>query len=63
MSIFWELGICANVVSAWLGSIYDAIKLILEAADLELLAKIFAVRNSSLRDFGLAFEEVVPASC
>jgi hypothetical protein len=47
-SIFWEPGIQCNLASAWLGSIYEAIAPILEAGDMERLAKVFALRRPKL---------------
>jgi hypothetical protein len=47
-SIFWEPGIQCNLVSAWLGSIHEAIMPILEAGDMERLAKVFALRRPQL---------------
>jgi hypothetical protein len=42
-SIFWEPGLDCNLASAWLGSIYHVIKPILQAGNLEMLAKVFAL--------------------
>jgi len=47
-SIFWEPGIQCNLASAWLGSIHQVIKPILEAGDMERLAKVFALRRPRL---------------
>ncbi|OBT97354.1 hypothetical protein VE01_04351 [Pseudogymnoascus verrucosus] len=40
-SVFWESGIDCNVVSAWLSSIHEVIKPVLESQDTELLIKMF----------------------
>jgi hypothetical protein len=47
-SIFWEPGIQCNLASAWLGSIHQVIKPLLEAGDMEMLAKTFAFRKPQL---------------
>lgn len=40
-SVFWESGVDCNVVSAWLSSIHEVIKPVLESRDTELLIKMF----------------------
>lgn len=40
-SVFWESGVDCNVVSAWLSSIHEVIKPVLESRDTELLIKTF----------------------
>lgn len=40
-SVFWESDVDCNVVSAWLASIHEVIKPVLESRDTELLIKIF----------------------
>jgi hypothetical protein len=47
-SIFWEPGVQCNLASAWLGSIHQVIKPILEAGNMEKLAKVFAHRRPQL---------------
>ncbi|KAF4636207.1 hypothetical protein G7Y89_g1863 [Cudoniella acicularis] len=54
-SIFWEPGIHSNVASAWLGSIYNVLQPLLEAANMELLAKVLAIRNPRLAPLWLGF--------
>ncbi|ESZ90331.1 hypothetical protein SBOR_9287 [Sclerotinia borealis F-4128] len=44
-SIFWEPGLDCNLVSAWFGAILEVLRPIIEAGDLEMLAKIFIVRR------------------
>lgn len=44
-SIFWEPGLECNLVSAWFGAILEVLQPIIEAGDLEMLAKIFIVRR------------------
>ncbi|KAH8653942.1 hypothetical protein BGZ60DRAFT_386758 [Tricladium varicosporioides] len=46
-SIFWEPGLDCNLVSAWFGSILEVVRPIVEAGDLEVLAKIFMARRRS----------------
>lgn len=53
--IFWEPGIQSNVASAWLGSIHNVLQPLLEAANMELLAKVFAFRNPRLAPIWLGF--------
>ncbi|KFY32934.1 hypothetical protein V495_08592 [Pseudogymnoascus sp. VKM F-4514 (FW-929)] len=40
-SVFWEADVDCNVVSAWLSSIHEVIKPVLESRDTELLIRIF----------------------
>ncbi len=47
-SIVWQPGVQCNVASAWLGSIHEVLKPLLEAADMEMLAKVFALRCPQL---------------
>ena len=47
-SIFWEPGVQCNLASAWLGSIHQVIKPLLEAGSMERLAKVFALRRPRL---------------
>ncbi|KAH9217378.1 hypothetical protein DL95DRAFT_105625 [Leptodontidium sp. 2 PMI_412] len=54
-SIFWEPGIHSNVASAWLGSIYNVLQPVIEAANVELLAKPLAMRNPRLAPLWLGF--------
>ncbi|KAF4635377.1 hypothetical protein G7Y89_g2724 [Cudoniella acicularis] len=54
-SIFWEPGIQANVASPWLGSIHQVLRPLLEAGDMGLLAKVFAIRNPKLAPLWLGF--------
>jgi hypothetical protein len=42
-SIFWEPELDCNLVSAWFGAILEVLRPIIEARDLEMLAKIFIV--------------------
>ncbi|RDW80323.1 hypothetical protein BP6252_04961 [Coleophoma cylindrospora] len=44
-SIFWEPGIECNLVSVWFASILTVISPVIEAYDMEMLAKIFAFRR------------------
>ncbi|KAF4627263.1 hypothetical protein G7Y89_g10892 [Cudoniella acicularis] len=46
-SIFWEPGLDCNLVSAWFGSILEVVRPIVEAGNLEVLAKIFMARRQS----------------
>lgn len=46
-SIFWEPGVDCNLVSAWFGSILEVVRPIIEASDLEVIAKIFMARRQS----------------
>jgi len=54
-SIFWEPDIHANFASAWLGSIGQVLQPLLEVADMDLLAKVFAIRNLRLAPLWLGF--------
>ena len=47
-SIFWQPSVQSNVASAWLGSIHSVLQPLLRAANMELLAKVFAIRNPTL---------------
>jgi hypothetical protein len=47
-SIFWEPGVPCNLASAWLGSIHQVIKPLLEVGSMEMLAKVFALRRPQL---------------
>ena len=53
-SIFWELGTDCNLVSVWLGSIHHAIQPILDAGDLEMLVKMFALYRPRLAPLWLS---------
>ncbi|CAM6004408.1 unnamed protein product [Sphagnum balticum] len=44
-SIFWEPGLDCNLVSAWFGAIREVLRPIIEAADLEMLVKVFITRR------------------
>lgn len=44
-SIFWQSGIQCNLASAWLGSVREVLRPLIEAGNWEMLAKVFILRD------------------